>query len=90
MSNGTELKVMDVARLSRPDIQIVSVEILKGEPSLNMQLTSPDVPGRWQIVGFGTMPAPYLVSHPNSMNLSIINLEDQKEIRVGIDLVEAK
>ena len=90
MSNKTELKVVDVACLSRTDRRIVLVEILKGGPSVNMQLISPDTPGRWQIVGFGTMSAEYACSHPNSMNLGIINLEEGKEIRPGIILVETK
>jgi hypothetical protein len=90
MTSLTELRVVDVARLSRTDTRIVSVEIVKGEPSLNMQFTSPDAPGRWQIVGFGTMPAQYLLSHPNAMNLSIVNLEEGNEIPEGIILVEAK
>lgn len=89
MSNRTKLKVVDVTRLPRMDARIVSVEILSGGPSLNMQVTSPDAPGRWQIVGFGHMPAEYKRAHPNSMVLSIINLEAESEVREGINLVEA-
>jgi len=85
----TELRVMDVARLARTDRRIVAVEILAGEPAVNMQLKCPDAPGRWQITGFGTMPVDYLRSHPNAMNLGIINLEEGKEIQAGINLVEA-
>lgn len=89
MSNHTELKVIDIAHLSRTDRRIVLVEILKGGPSVNMELISLDAPGRWQIVGFGTMPVDYVRSHPNAMNLGIINLEEGKEIHPGINLVEA-
>jgi hypothetical protein len=88
VSDHIKLKVVDVARLSRTDRRLVLVEILNGGPSVSMQLVSPDAPGRWQIVGFGTMPVDYVRSHPNAMNLSIINLEEGKEIQAGINLVE--
>jgi hypothetical protein len=88
MSNRTELKVVDVTRLPRMDARIVTVEILSGGPSVNMQVISPDAPGRWQIVGFVHTPAEYIRLHPNSMVLSIINLEAESEIREGINLVE--
>jgi hypothetical protein len=89
MNNSTELRVMDFARLADMDMRIALVEITKGAPSVGMKFTSPDVAGLWQIVGFGTIPAEFVHTHPNSMNLGFINLDEGKELQAGINLVEA-
>ncbi len=90
MSDRTELSVTDAIHLSKTKTWLVVVEVLKGQPTLNMKLTSPDVPGQWQIVGFGTMPADQVVSHPNLMNLGLINLEEKNDIQLGSKLVEVE
>jgi hypothetical protein len=90
MSTDTVIRVVDVARLSKSTSQIASVEVLAGEPLLNMKLISPESPGSWQIVGFATMPASFALLHPNAMNLNIANLDDKGELRDGIVLTESK
>ncbi len=89
MKDCTELRVLDIARLARTKTRIVLVEILKGLPSLNMHLVSLDTPARWQLVSFGTIPAEFVLSHPGSMNLGIVNLEEGNDIRRGTNLFEA-
>jgi len=81
-------EMLDVVPLQGTDKRIATVEVVKGS-LLNTEFISPDTPGRWKVVGFGTLNPDYAASCPNSMILSILNLEEGKEVRAGIGLVEA-
>jgi len=87
MEAQTIIRIVDIVPLSQLNKRFAIAEILHGGPLTGMTFSSPDHPGRWQFLGFGTIPVEYAQAHPDRMVLEIVNLDEGCEAVAGATLV---
>ena len=86
MSSQTVLRVADVIPSPKMRLVIVLVMVLHGDPTMGMELISPQASGRWKIGGFASGKCDSSTNDLPSLMLSLVVVKDGSRLMAGMTL----